>query len=261
MIDFSPYDAVLLDLDGTLCESNDILPGAAAVVTRLRSERRTFAVLSNSTDSPAQVTRRLARMGITIEPARIFTAAAAAAGFVLNRQPGRPRVFNLATEGIHELLDGKVEWVKTRDEACDDVVVGAIINVFSNEERQRIALDLLRNGAALVGICADRIFPSPRGLEFGSGAFSHMLAYAANTTPIFCGKPERLFFEELCQHLQVDPRKCILIGDNLEADIMGAKAMGMATVLTLSGITRAGDLEIVPADRKPDRIVKDLTEV
>jgi 4-nitrophenyl phosphatase len=251
----------LLDLDGTLCEANDVLPGAAEVVARLRAQGRAFAVLSNSTDSPSHVSRRLARMGIQIEPARIFTAAAAAADFVLHRQSSRPRVFNLATEGTHELLDGKVDWVKHGDERCDAVVVGAPANVYATEERQRVALQLLRGGATLVGTCADRVYPSPRGLEFGSGAFTHFLAYAADVQPTFCGKPERIFFEELCHRLNVEPSQCILIGDNLEADIMGARAMGMVTVLTLSGITRAQDLSGLPTARMPHRVIRDLTEL
>ena len=53
---------------------------------------------------------------------------------------------------------------------------------------------LLRRGAALIAICADRVYPSPRGLEFGVGAMAAMLAYAADVTPTYCGKPEPLFF-------------------------------------------------------------------
>ena len=43
-----------------------------------------------------------------------------------------------------------------------------------------------------------------------------MLSYAASVEPIYCGKPEKLFFEELCHRLDVDPTKCVLIGDNPE---------------------------------------------
>ena len=261
VLDFSPYSAVLLDLDGTLLEANDVLPGAVDVVARLRREGRNFAVLSNSTDSPVQVTRRLGRMGIQMEPQRIFTAAAAVAEYVLQTFKPRPRVFNLSTEGIHELLEGKVDWVRSAEEPCDAVISGAPSNVFATEERQRTGLYLLRRGVKLVGVCADRVFPSPRGLEFGSGALTNFLSYASGVAPTFCGKPERIFFEELCQHLSVEPRRCILVGDNLESDIAGAKAVGMTTVLTLGGITRRVDLMNLSPQRTPDHIVNDLTEL
>src|SRR6185436_21079891 len=128
------------------------------------------------------------------------------------------------------------------EEPCDAVIAGAPANVFATPDRQRAALYLLRSGAKLIGICADRVYPSPRGLELGSGALSHTMAYAANVTPTFTGKPERIFFEELCRRLGVPPPRCILVGDNLESDIAGAKQFGMATILTLTGVTRAQDV-------------------
>jgi ribonucleotide monophosphatase NagD (HAD superfamily) len=88
-----------------------------------------------------------------------------------------------------------------------------------------------------------------------------MLAYAANIRPTFCGKPEKIFFDELCNRLNVKSDKCILIGDNLESDIAGARAVGMATVLTLSGVTREKDLVNLPAEKKPGRIIASLAEL
>jgi len=119
-------------------------------------------------------------------------------------------------------------------------------------------LALLRNGADLIGVCADRIYPSPRGIEFGSGAFCQFLAYAANVTPFFCGKPQPIFFQNLCQKLHVPPQNCLLIGDNLESDIAGGKRQGMKTVLTLTGVTTAAQSQHVADDRRPDWVFEDL---
>jgi HAD superfamily hydrolase (TIGR01450 family) len=259
--DFAPYAAVLLDLDGTLYHEDHVLPGAAALVERLRREGRAFACLTNSTTSPARLRARLAGMGIEMPESRIYTAAAAAADYVLHRYPPRPRVFNLATEGLEEMLDGRCVWVGDAGEACDAVIVGAPANVYATPERQRAALYLLRAGATLVGVCADRVYPSPRGLELGSGALVEMMAYAANVRPVYTGKPEAVFFEELCAKLGVPPSRCVLVGDNLESDIAGAKRLGMATILTLTGVTRAGDAAGIPERLRPDAVVRDLTEL
>ncbi len=204
---------------------------------------------------------RLERMGVTVAPDQIYTAAAAAADYVLRRHAPRPRVWNLATEGVHDMLDGLVDWVGTGGEPCHAIIIGAPSNVYATDERQRIALQLARKGAELVGICADRVYPSPRGIEFGSGALSVMLGYASGSEPVFCGKPQPVFFSNLCQRLGVEPGDCVLIGDNQEADIMGAKRMGMSTILTLTGVTRRRDLLALPAESQPDRIVDDLSEV
>jgi 4-nitrophenyl phosphatase len=198
-------------------------------------------------------------MGVTVDPSHIYTAAAATCDYVLQRFAPTPRVFNLSTDGVHDMLDGRVHWVGKTTEPCDAVICGVPLNVYATEDRQRTALVLLRQGAALLGICADRVYPSPRGIEFGVGATTAMFAYAANVTPTFCGKPEKIFFTELCRRLGVRPERCVLVGDNLESDIAGAKGVGMATILTLSGITREGDLP--RAAHQPDAVIRDLTDL
>ncbi|MGH7214717.1 MAG: HAD-IIA family hydrolase [Tepidisphaeraceae bacterium] len=265
-MDFSSLDAVLLDLDGTVYHEEHPIPGAVEFIHRLRARETKYACLTNSTSSPARISKRLGNMGIDVDPAHIYTAAAGAADYVMERHGGEParpaRVFNLSTDGLAEMLEGKVHWVQPPgDEPCDVVISGAPGNVYATEDRRRVALKLLRAGAALVGICADRIFPSPRGIEFGAGALGLMLGYAANVEPIFTGKPQPLFFRELCRRLKVAPERCVLIGDNLESDIGGGKSVGMRTILTLTGITRREDAERLPAEKRPDGIIRDLSEL
>lgn len=266
-IDLSAFEAVLLDLDGTVYHEDHPLPGAVELIRKLQRENLRFACLSNSASSPLRVMERLHAMGVDVDPDHIYTAAAATCDYVVMNFPAnavgvrKPRVFNLATESVREMLEGLVEWVHTGGEPCDVVVSGAPSNVYATEERQRTALQLLRNGAPLVALCADRAYPSPRGLEFGSGAHAAMLAYAASTKPFFCGKPDRVFFLELCKRVNVTPERCVLIGDNLESDVYGAKQVGMQTLLVLSGVTRRRDLLQVPANMRPEWVVEDLTEL
>ena len=269
-VDLDKYDAVLLDLDGTVYHEEHALPGAVELIRRLQADGRAYACLTNSTSSPERLTARLSRMGVAVDPFHIYTAAAATCDYVLQRfgdgsdgAAGRRerRVYNLSTEGVQEMLEGRVRWVQGEGEPCDAVICGVPLNVYATEERQRTALVLLRRGAALVAICADRVYPSPRGLEFGVGAMSAMMAYAASVTPIFCGKPEKIFFVELCRRLGVSPAKCVLVGDNLESDIAGGKGVGMATVLTLSGVATRADAESLDPALRPDAVITDLRDL
>jgi ribonucleotide monophosphatase NagD (HAD superfamily) len=70
-----------------------------------------------------------------------------------------------------------------------------------------------------------------------------------------------VFFLELCDRVKVEPQRCVLIGDNLESDVFGAQQVGMATILVLSGVTRRGDLQKLPAKHRPNFVVEDLTEL
>jgi HAD superfamily hydrolase (TIGR01450 family) len=258
-IDLASFDAVLLDLDGTVYHEHNPLPGAIELIRRLQSGGRNFACLSNSPSSPQRVCRNLDAMGIKLVADQIYTAAAAACDYVLDTYHEGASVFNLCTESIGEMLEGRVRWVQSGSDDCDVVIAGAPSNVNATPQRQRVALELLRRGAALVGLCNDRLFPGSRGIEFGAGALCAMLAYAANVKPFFCGKPERIFFIELCNRLKVEPGRCVLIGDNLESDVGGARSVGMTSVLVLSGVTSRRDLESLPQSKRPDHVIDDLS--
>jgi HAD superfamily hydrolase (TIGR01450 family) len=301
VLDLSQYQAVLLDLDGTVYHEEHALPGAIELIRRLQRDGRAYACLTNSTDSPHRLAERLRRMGVAVDPGHIYTAAAAACDYVLQRfgdsaaaavlgpattPPGasgashpaggasdvrvaaeaaaparKPRVLNVSTEGVQSMLDGRVHWVRSADEPCDAVICGVPLNVYATEDRRLAALVQLRRGAALVGICADRVYPSPRGLEFGVGAMTAMYAYAANVTPVFCGKPEPLFFRELCRRLGVRPEACVLVGDNLESDIAGGRGVGMTTLLTLTGVATRADAAAAPSHQRPDAIIDSLADL
>lgn len=260
-VDLSQPQAILIDLDGTLDHEGHALPGAVELVSRLCRRGQRYACLSNSAANPARIAHRLARMGMKVDEPHIYSAAAAVVDHVLERYGPRPRVLNVASEDIDQMLDGRAQWVSGQDEPCDAVIVGPLAAVHATDQRQRLGVALLRRGAALVATCADRVWPSPRGVEIGAGAHGAMLGYAANVAPVYCGKPEASFFIRLCQRLGAEPRQCVLIGDNLESDIAGAKRLGMRAILTLTGVARRRDLAAVAPEVAPDRVVNDLTEL
>lgn len=266
---FDPYAAVLLDLDGTIYHEDHALPGAVELIRRLLREGRKFACLTNSTSSPERLVKRLQGMGVELDASCIYTATAAAADYVVTHfaRAGKPRIYSLATEGFQEVLEGRVTWVTGIDAPCDVVVCGTMTSAFVTPDRLRAGLTILRRGgpadqrAGLLGMCADRVYPSPRGIEFGSGALTMLMSYASAVEPVFTGKPEAVFFRELCGRMGVEPERCLLIGDNLESDIGGAKRVGMKTLLTLTGVARREDLHALSEQQRPDGVVEDLTGV
>jgi HAD superfamily hydrolase (TIGR01450 family) len=264
--DFSRFDAVLLDLDGTLYRQDHPLPASVDLIYGFIAQERKFVCISNGIQSPAHVLLRLRSMGMEMSPGHVYTAAEAAVEYVVEHfsptaPDGKPRVFNLSTDGIQEMLNGKVQWVWSDQQPCDVVVAGNPAAVYVTIDRMQIAMRLIRNGAALIGICADRAYPGAAGLEIGTGAMTTMLAYATSTQPIFFGKPHERFFRHVCDRLNTTPNRCVIIGDNLESDIAGAKALGMFTVLVLTGVTRQSDLANLGPEQTPDLVIETLGQL
>jgi len=52
-----------------------------------------------------------------------------------------------------------------------------------------------------------------------------------------CRKPDRRFFSALLEAQHLDPARCLMIGNDLETDIAGAKAAGLATLYLHTNLT------------------------
>ena len=52
-----------------------------------------------------------------------------------------------------------------------------------------------------------------------------------------CRKPDIRFFTALLEEQKLDPEKCLMIGNDLETDIAGAKNAGLATLYMHTGLT------------------------
>lgn len=262
----SDFDAVLFDMDGTLYREHHALPGVADVLARLdQAGHRMACITNNSANTAGELSARLATMGVSVAPGSIFTACHAMVDVILERWR-RPRVFNFAGRALPADLGGRATLVERLDEPCDVVAVGTHFRenaVAFDFEQSLVGLNHLKQGAHLVVGCADRVFPiQGGGVEFGSGSWGTLFTYAANLPPsrvTYAGKPEPGFFLSLCRRMSFDPKRCLIVGDNLESDIAGGQSVGMTTALVLTGITTAEEAKSHRV--RPDLVVKDLEDL
>jgi arabinose operon protein AraL len=70
------------------------------------------------------------------------------------------------------------------------------------------------------------------------------------------GKPSPIMLQTALQTLGVAADECVIVGDRIETDIVMGKQLGLATVLVLSGITRADDPRI--ATLRPDLVLSGI---
>ncbi len=256
------FDAVLFDIDATLCAHHRALPGAAQIIAEIQSRGQPLAcVTNNSAVTVAAQVRRLASCGIEVPADRIYTSGRAMADWIRQRW-AKPRVCNFAGMALHEELADVATFLESEQGPCDVVTVGTHLRENKadfNYERAIRALHHLRQGAQLLIGCVDRVYMYEGLPEFGSGAWGELFAFAADLPRSrihYAGKPDPEFFLHLCQRLGVSPQRCLLIGDNLESDVAGGLSVGMTTALVLTGVSSRADIE---AGRiKPHWVFDDL---
>jgi HAD superfamily hydrolase (TIGR01457 family) len=247
------YDALLLDLDGVLFRGDEAVPGARETLRALRAGGHRLAfVTNNSARTPEQVVVKLVALGFEASTDEVVSSALATADLLASRGGGTAYVVGeegirsaLAAAGV-EVLDGEPAEVAY-------VVVGWDRRV--TYDRLRVASLLVQRGARLVATNADRSFPAREGLWPGAGALLAVITETTGVEAEIVGKPHAPLY--LSAVRRVGGERPLVIGDRLDTDIAGARALGWDSLLVLSGVT---DREALERSReRPTYVAEDLS--
>ncbi|GAB7388816.1 TIGR01457 family HAD-type hydrolase [Bacillaceae bacterium] len=236
------YEAYLLDLDGTMYRGTERIAEAAPFVAWLRQKGIPFLFLTNnSTLPPRKVADKLKSFGIEAHAEEIFTTGLAAAHY-LQAQGNGVTVYAIGEEGLHEAL--RQAGCTMTEEDPEFVVVGLDRKI--TYEKLATACLAIRKGAKFLSTNGDIVLPTERGLLPGNGSLTKAIETATGVTPLFLGKPERLFVELALQKLQTSADRVLLVGDNLHTDILAGANSGVDTLLVFTGVTTKEELAHSP---------------
>jgi HAD superfamily hydrolase (TIGR01458 family) len=249
--------AILLDIDGVLHVSGEPIPGAADAVRALRGAGHSLRfVTNNTTRARAQLAAELRGIGIELDEEEVSTTPLAA-GRLLEGL----RVLALAMHSIREDLARHVTLV---DDGAEAVLLGGAdeseetSEVFTYANLNR-AFAELRAGARLVCLHKNRWWQTSRGALLDSGAFVAGLEYAAEAKAEVVGKPTAAYFQAALDALEAAPAEAVMVGDDVEADIGGAKGLGMTGILVRTGKFRPASLR--DAELQPDAVIDSIADL
>lgn len=260
---FKQIDAAVFDMDGVLWRGEQPLDGLLELFDWLEESQTPYMLATNnSSKTPADYVAKLARMGVENVPEeRIITAAIATADYLKAEYRAGTPVYVLGGKGIRIALeDAGFDINSAPDEDVELVVAG--IDFDLTYEKLKQATMAIRNGARFIGTNGDKTFPMPDGLAPGAGSLLAALSAATDTEPTIIGKPNAPMFETALQRLGIDkPETVVMVGDRLNTDIEGAQAVGMKTILLLTGVTTPEMMLEAQAEIWADLALENLSEL
>jgi HAD superfamily hydrolase (TIGR01450 family) len=253
-----PHRGWLFDLDGTVYLGEAIIPGAAEVISALRADGRRVAFLSNKPlQSRADYARKLTRLGVPAEPADVINSSIVLARHLQSLDPGAP-VFVIGEPPLIEELRGHGFEVRG-DERVRWVVI-AFDRTFDYTKLNVALQAVRRHGARLIATNPDRTCPVEDGeIPDCAGMTAAVEAVTGRSVEVIVGKPSRIILEVALAALGVRAADCVMVGDRLETDILMGKRQGLATVLVLTGVTRADDPRL--AEIVPDAVLPSIRDL
>jgi HAD superfamily hydrolase (TIGR01450 family) len=254
--------ALLLDMDGVLCFGREPAPGLSRFLDAIAG-RPYLCVTNNSTQTPADVARRFACMGVDLPAERVLTVGEVVRDHLAATCGPGDRACVLGAGPIFAAV--AEAGLPVEPARATVVVVG--LDLAARLADLGPAIDALRRGARLVAANDDPVLLTETGLLPGTGAVVAALratADPATARPVeYVGKPSPVMFRRALARLGVGADQAVMVGDSLVADVAGGTQVGAGTVLLTCGATPphatldpAPDLVLPSLDALTDAILE-----
>jgi HAD superfamily hydrolase (TIGR01450 family) len=248
------YDAVLLDLDGTVFAGHAPLPGAIEAVAALPADHIRY-VTNNASRRPGEVAVHLREIGFDATPQQVVTSAQAGARLVAEQVPAGSTVLVVGTDGLAaEVAEVGLVPTRTADDKPRAVVQGHSPHTdWASLSEAALAIAA---GALWVATNVDPTLPNERGFLIGNGSMVAAVASATKAKPQVAGKPARPLLRDAIA--DVASEKPLVVGDRLDTDIEGANAVGADSLLVLTGVSTLRDVLVAAPEQRPTHIAAGL---
>jgi len=233
---------------GTIYIEGRWLPGALETLRWLFENDYKVRFITNTTlRNRKMLNEFFAHHGFEIEPNNFFIPACAANTWFKTSAAGKSILALVHSSQVDE-LEGLVS---VENENADYVLVGDMGDEW-RIEMMNLALKALRNGATLTALQKNTYWLAADGPRLDCGAFVAALeAASGKSCDIVFGKPSELFFMMAIDDVGEKPESIMMVGDDIESDIIGAAKCGLPGALVKTGksesIHRANldDFEII----------------
>lgn len=230
------YRAFIVDQFGTLHDGSQLYPGAREAIALMR-RHGPVALLSNSGKRAAPNADRLARLGIPPDAYDLMLSSGELGWQKLRAWRAGTRVLLLSRDCDSTLLDG-LDLELTADAADAGLVL------IAGSEADRVPMDhyverlrpAAMRGVGALCINPDRTMVLGDRTAPGAGRIAEMYESLGGRVS-WIGKPRPEIYRAALAAIGNPPAAEVLaIGDSVEHDIAGAKAIGCAAALVRNGI-------------------------
>jgi HAD superfamily hydrolase (TIGR01450 family) len=237
----------LFDLDGVFWKGkeNPSKIGGTRIVRKIRERGKKLLVLTNdSTDSSEEIYERFRHLEIDVKREEILTSGMLAADYMVRKFGNGSKYLLVGEDGLDKEL--MRAGLKPSKSANADVVVIGLDRQLTYDLLEQ-ARQAVTNGAEIIATHKSRVFMYKNGPAMAAGPIVAALEYATGKKATAIGKPSPLMFKIALKKAACQKDQAVMIGDQLDTDILGANRVGIDSILVRTGIDRKASKEIRPS--------------
>jgi HAD superfamily hydrolase (TIGR01450 family) len=261
------YAALLVEAYGVLVHSSGALPGADEFIARLNRAAKPYWILTNDASRlPATAAAHYRSYGIAVEQEAVITSGSLLAPYFAAQRLHGARCVVLGPEDSAQYVAHAGGRLVLPGEAFDVLVIAdesgyplletadaTLTALFNALDRGNPIHLLLPN--------PDTIYPTRgHGFGFASGSVAAMFEAALRARYpnrrdlgfARLGKPHEAMFKEALR--RSGTRDMVVIGDQVDTDVRGARAFGLDCTLVSNGVTALELMSLAPELRPTHRL-------
>ena len=234
-INWKKIKGFIFDLDGVVYRGNKPIKSAVKTINYLIKKKYKIAFLTNnSTKSQREFSQKIIKCGVDIDQKFVITTSVATANFISKKYKKGNNIYVIGSKALKNEI--KLKKFRISDNNVKAVVAGLDLNI--NYKKITIASNILRKGKLLVATNPDKILPNEKGFQPGAGSIIQSIIEATGPKikKIFIGKPNTFLIKEALKVMRLNRDNVVLVGDQLETDILAAKNYKMKSILVETGV-------------------------
>lgn len=245
----------VLDMDGTVYLSDDLIEGSLDFVYKVRELGKDFVFFTNNASKvPAAYVEKLAGMGLTVEPNDVMTAGDVTAEYIKTYYPGK-RVYLNGTKLLME--DFRAKGIQLVEEDPDVAVQSFDFDM--DYDRMEKICRFVRGGVPFLATHPDFNCPTADGFIPDCGAMCALITASTGVEPRYLGKPQAETLEMVLKIKGAAKEEVAFVGDRIYTDVATGVNNGARGFLVLTG---EADMQTVAESTvEPDCIFASLYEM
>lgn len=250
------FKAVFFDSYGVLKNYNGLIDGVQHTIAELRQQGVYIRVLTNDASrSQEQQIESFAKLGLDgFQTHEVITSGMMAKHF-LQHKITTGKIAYLGTENsAHYILQSGLQHISVRDidlKNIDDISALVFLDDegfdWNTDINKTINL-LRRKNIPVIVANSDKLYPvSKNDVSIAIGGIARLAESMLNRKFMHFGKPDTQMFTYAYNRLKrlspITKEEILMVGDNLNTDILGGNKFGVKTTLVLSGNTSEENAE------------------
>ena len=249
----------LFDMDGTLYLGNQLYPFTKELLKTIRDTGRDYLfTTNNSSKSPEDYVKKLAKLGIESTVEDFYTSSQATAHYLLENHPGK-KLYVCGTESLKDQLRSAGFTITQDLDEVECIIMGFDTELTFQKLEDVSRLLSEKPDLPYIATNPDLVCPTEFGSVPDCGSVCKMIQNATGKTPVVIGKPGALMMDLARKKMGAKKENTAVVGDRIYTDVKSGLNAGIYGILVMSGET--DEAILVASPDKPHLVLKDAGEI